>query len=142
MNKPALCQELEYKLAQDVLNKTLIKLSKYLELDEVKQAGVHPGNVHKYVVPFPFYLVANYPSKLRPCRLVVAPNCPNSSTRLSINDSLHSGLHQLPAIRAVLLKFRCALSFTLSDLSAYYKRNILSPESALLSAIWLQASDD
>ena len=61
---------------------------------------------------------------------------------MSIKDSLHSSLQQLPAICAVLLKFRCALSFTLSDLSAYYKRNLLSPESALLSAIWLQASDD
>ena len=103
---PALCKELEYKLAQDVLNKTLIKLSKYLELDEVKQAGVHPGNVHEYVVLSPIHLVTNYVSKLSPRRLIVAPNRPNSSTRLSINDSLHSGLHQLPAIRAVLLKFR------------------------------------
>ena len=66
-NKPALCKELEYKLAQDVLNRTLIKLSKYLELDEVKQAGVHLGNVHEYVVPSPIHLVTNYASKLSLC---------------------------------------------------------------------------
>ena len=40
----------------------------------------------------------------------------------------------------MLLKFRLSLSFAVSDLCAFYKRNILDPAGSLMSAIYLQGN--
>merc|ERR1711867_95588 len=77
-----------------------------------------------------------------PLRLVVAPNRPDTMMRQSINSALHSGLPQLPRIQEVLLKFRLSLSFAVSDLCAFYKRNILDPAGSLMSAIEVIGNPD
>ena len=135
-----MCTELAHKLAEDVDQKVLIKLDDYLKLPEVKQMGITRETAHANIVPSAIHLVANLASSSSPLRLVVAPNHPEATTRQSINSALHSGLPQLPKIQEVLLKFRLSLSFAVSDLCAFYKRNILDPAGSLMSAIYLQGN--
>ena len=130
-----MCTELAHKLAEDVDQKVLIKLDDYLNLPEVKQAGITRETAHANIVPSAIHLVANLASSSSPLRLVVVPNRLEATTCQSINSVLHSGLPQLPKIQEVLLKFGLSLSFAVSDLCAFYKRNILDPAGSLMSAI-------
>ena len=141
-NKPFMCLELAHKLAEDVDQGVLMKLDDYLELPEVKKLGITRETAHANIVPSAIHLVANLSSASSPLRLVVAPNRQEATTRQSINSALHSGLSQLPKIREVLLKYRLSLSFAVSDLCAFYKRNILDPAGSLMSAIYLQGNPD
>ena len=95
---------------------------------------------HANIVPSAIHLVANLASSSSPLRLVVAPNRPEATRHQPINSALHSGLPQLPKIQEVLLKFRLSLSLAVSDLCAFYKRNILNPPRSLMSAIYLQGN--
>ena len=139
-NKPYMCLELAHKLSEDVDQGVLMKLDDYLELPEVKELGITRQSAHANIVPSAIHLVANLSSASSPIRLVVAPNRPDGTTRQSINSALHSGLPQLPAIQQVLLKYRLSLSLCISDLCAFYKRNILDPAGSLMSAIYLQGN--
>ena len=105
-------------------------------------AGINHHNVHEYVVPAPLHLITNPACKSSPVRLVVATNRPHPNTQMSINDTFHGGLPHVPAIRSVVLMFHFALSLSLSNLSSYYKRNILDPGSSLMPTILLQGDDN
>ena len=50
-DKPYMCAELAHKLAEDVDQKVLIKLDDYLELPEVKRAGITRETAHANIVP-------------------------------------------------------------------------------------------
>ena len=136
--KPHMASEIAHKLSEDVDQGVLVKLSDFLELDEVKSQNIDHTNVDKLVVPSPLHIVGNLGSKSSPVRLVVTPNRVNQSTRQSINSAFHSGLPQLPKMQEILYKYRFSLSFAVADLVAFYKRNILDPVGSLLSAIYLQ----
>ena len=140
--KPAMAQEVTFKLREDVNNGTLLKLKDYLTLPDVQAAGITTQNCEDFIVPSPLHLVTNVNSMSSPVRLVVAPNRQNKITRQTINQCLHSGLHGLPSIQTVLLRYRFSLTSCLSDLSCYYKKNLLDPFGSLLSAIWLQGSPE
>ena len=135
-----MCLELAHKLKEDVDQGVLMKLSDYLELPEVRKLGITRETAHANIVPSAIHLVANLSSASSPLRLVVAPNRQEPTTRQSINSAFHSGLPQLPQIKQVLLKYRLSLSFAISDLCAFYKRNILDPAGSLMSAIYLQGN--
>ena len=139
-NKPFMCAELAHKLSEDVDQVVLVKLEDYLKLPEIKKLGITNETVHANIVPLAIHLVANLSSSSLPLRLVVAPNRQEITTRQSINSALHSSLPQLPKIQEVLLKFRLSLSLAMSDLCAFYKRNILDPAGSLMSAIYLQGN--
>ena len=135
-----MCAELAHKLSEDVDQGVLMKLEDYLKLPEVKKLGITRETAHANIVPSAIHLVANLSSSTSPLRLVVAPNRKELTTRQSINSALHSGLPQLPKIQEVLLKYRLSLSLAISDLCAFYKRNILDPAGSLMSAIYLQGN--
>ena len=80
-NKPFMCSELAHKLAEDVDQGVLLKLDDHLKLPEVKKMGITKETVHSIVVPSAIHLVANLASSSSPLRLVVAPNCPEATTR-------------------------------------------------------------
>ena len=142
VGKPAISKEIAFKLSEDIDQGILLKLDDFLKLDEVKKEGINRDNVSEYVVPSPLHVVGNPGSNSSPIRLVVAPNRPNTTTRQTINQALHTGLPQLPKLQEVLLKFRFSLSFVVADLVAFYKRNVLDPHGSLMSAIYLQEGDD
>merc|ERR1712089_72690 len=62
-DKPAMAKEVPYKLRADVNNEILIKLSEFLQLPEVKQAGITMKNAQEFICPAPLHLVANVNSK-------------------------------------------------------------------------------
>ncbi len=84
-DKPAMAKEVTYKLRADVNNGVLIKLSEFLQLPEVKQAGITMKNAQEFICPAPLHLVANVNSKSSPVRMVIAPHRQHTITRQSIN---------------------------------------------------------
>ena len=82
-----MCAELAHKLQEDVDQKVLIKLEDYLNLPEVKQAGIMRETAHENIVPSAIHLVANLASSSSPLRLVIAPNRPEATTCQSINSA-------------------------------------------------------
>ena len=78
-NKPHMSRELGFKLSQDVDSGVLLKISDFLELPEVKAAGITATNYHQFVVPSPIHIVANLGSRSSPICLVVAPNRENQT---------------------------------------------------------------
>ena len=133
-----MANDIAHKLSEDVNQGVLMKLSDFLKLDEVKSQNIDKTSVNQLVVLSPLHIVGNLGSKSSPMRLVVTPNRINRSTRQSINSAFHSGLPQLPKMQEILCKYRLSLSFTVADLVAFYKRNIIDPFGSLLSAIYLQ----
>ena len=57
MDKPAMAREVTYKLRADVTNGVLVKLSEFLQLPEVKQAGITMENAQEFICPAPLHLV-------------------------------------------------------------------------------------
>ena len=137
-DKPAMAREVTYKLRADVTNGVLLKLSDFLQLPEVKQAGITMENAKEFICPAPLHLVANVNSKSSPVRMVIAPHRQHTITRQSINDNLSAGHHGLPSLQRTILRYRLSTSSSLADLSCYYKRSIIDPLGSLMSAIWLQ----
>lgn len=137
-DKPAMAKEVTYKLRADVNNGVLIKLSEFLQLPEVKQAGITMKNAQEFICPAPLHLVANVNSKSSPVTMVIAPHRQHTITRQSINDNLSAGHHGLPSLQRTILRYRLSTSLSLADLSCYYKRSIIDPLGSLMSAIWLQ----
>ena len=86
-------------------------------------------------------MVANVNSKSSPVRMIIALHRPNMTIKQSINDSLHSGHHELLSLQKTILRFRLAVSIALANLSCYYKRSIIDPLGSLMSAIWLQGEE-
>ena len=62
--------ELTYKLRADVTNGVLLKLTDFLELPDIKQAGITLQNAQKYICPALLHMVANMNSKSSPVRIV------------------------------------------------------------------------
>ena len=142
MDKPAMAREVTYKLRADVTNGVLVKLSEFLQLPEVKQAGITMENAQEFICPAPLHLVANVNSKSSPVRMVIAPHKQHTITRQSINDNLSAGHHGLPSLQRTILRYRLSTSSALADLSCYYKRSLIDPLGSLMSAIWLQGDPD
>ena len=90
--------EVTYKLRADVDNGVLLKLTEFLILPEVIQAGINLQNAQKFICPAPLHMVANLNSKSSPVRMVIAPHRPHMTTKQSINDALYSGHNGLPSI--------------------------------------------
>ena len=133
-DRPAMAQEITFKLRADVRNGVLVKLSDFLQLPEAIQAGITSENAQKYICPAPLHLVANPNSKSTPVRMVIAPHKPHMLTRQSINDALASGHHGLPSLQRTILRYRLSLCSSVADLSCYYKRSIIDPLN--LQAYW------
>ena len=130
-----------YKLRANANNGILVKLSEFLKLPEVIEAGITLEEARKRITPAPIHMVSNVNSKSSPVRMVIAPHQPHKVTKQSINDALHAGHHGLPSIQETLLRFRLSVSIVLADLSCYYKRSIINPLGSLMSAIWLQGKE-
>ena len=141
-DKPYMAAEITYKLKADVTSGVLLKLRDFLKLPEVHQAGISKKNVQNYICPAPLHMVANINSKSSPVRLVIAPHRQNTTTHKSINDALAAGHHGLPSIQKTILRYRLSSSSALADLSCYYKRSVIDPLGSLMSAIWLQGTED
>ena len=137
-----MAKEVTYKRRADVNNGVLIKLSDFLKLPEVMEAGITMENAKDFICPAPLHLVANVNSKSSPVRMVIAPHRQHTITRQSINDSLSAGHHGLPSLQRTILRYRLSTSSSLADLSCYYKRSIIDPLGSLMSAIWLQGDPD
>ena len=105
-DRPAMAQEITFKLRADVRNGVLVKLSDFLKLPEAIKAGITPENAQKFICPAPLHLVANPNSKSTPVRMVIAPHNPHMLTRQSINDALASGHHGLPSLQRTFLRYR------------------------------------
>ena len=142
MDKPAMAKEVTHKLRADVNNGVLIKLSDFLKLPEVIEAGITMENAKEFICPAPLHLVSNANSKSSPVRMVIAPHRQHTITRQSINDSLSAGHHGLPSLQRTILRYRLSTSSSLADLSCYYKRSLIDPLGSLMSAIWLQGTPD
>ena len=61
--KLSISKELSFKLARDIDNEILVKLSEYLELPLVKYEEISTKNVSEYLCPSTIHLVANSASK-------------------------------------------------------------------------------
>ena len=134
--------EVTYKLRADVNNGVLVKLTEFLKLPEVIQAGITLQDAKKFITPDLLHMVANVNSKSSPVRMVIALDRPLMTTKQLINDALHSGHHRLPSLQKTILRLRLAVSIALVDLSCYYKRSIIDPLGSLMSAIWLQGEEN
>ena len=121
-DKPNMAEEVTYKLRADVNNGILVKLSEFLKLPEVVEAGITLEEARRRITPAPIHMVSNINSKSSPVRMVIAPHQPHKVTKQSINDALHAGHHGLPSIQDTILRFRLSVSIALADLSCYYKR--------------------
>ena len=73
-DKPAMAEELTYKLRADVINGVLLKLTDFLKFTDVKKAGINLENAQKYICPAPLHMAANINSKSSPIRMVIAPH--------------------------------------------------------------------
>merc|ERR1711867_247876 len=137
-DKPAMAKEVTYKLRADVNNRVLIKLSEFLKLPEVMEAGITMENAKDFICPAPLHLVANANSKSSPVRMVIAPHRQHTITSSGINDNLSAGHHGLPSLQRTVLRYRLSTSSSLADLSCYYKRSLIDPLGSRMSVIWLQ----
>ena len=52
-DKPTMAKELTYKLRVDVTNGVLLKLTDFLQLPEVKEAGITMENAQQFLCPAP-----------------------------------------------------------------------------------------
>ena len=86
-------------LRADVNNGILVKLSEFLKLPEVVEAGITLEEARKRITPAPIHMVSNINSKSSPVRMVITPHQPHKVTKQSINDALHAGHHGLPSIQ-------------------------------------------
>ena len=57
--KPHWAAEVPYKLRAHVKNRVLVKLTDFLELPKVKEAGITLQNAQIFISPAPLHLVAN-----------------------------------------------------------------------------------
>ena len=89
-------QELNFKLCQDEDAGTLMKLTDFLETEEVKTAGVTKKNVSSYITPSSILVVYNPTSTNTKARLCVAPNRKVKNFTGTINDMCISGWHHIP----------------------------------------------
>ena len=92
-DKPNMAAEMTYKLRADVNNGILVKLSEFLKLPEVVEAGITLEEARKRITPAPIHMVSKVNSKSSLVRMVIAPHQPHKVTKQSINDALHAGHH-------------------------------------------------
>ena len=104
-DKPNMAAEITYKLRADANNRILVKLSEFLKLPEVIEAGITLEEARKQITPAPIHMVSNINSKLSPVRMVIAPHKPHKVTTQSITDALHTEHHELPSIQDTILRF-------------------------------------
>ena len=83
--------EVIYMLRADVNNGVLVRLTDFLKLPKVIEAGITLKDTKKFITPAPLHMVANVNSKSSPVRMIIAPHRPHMTTKQSINDSLQSG---------------------------------------------------
>ena len=62
-DKPATAAEVTFKLRADINNGVLLKLTDFLQLPEVVEAGVTMDNVQNLFGPAPLHMVANLNSE-------------------------------------------------------------------------------
>ena len=60
--------EVTYKLRADINNGILVKLSEFLKLPEVVEAGITLEEARKQITPAPIHMVLNINSKSSPVR--------------------------------------------------------------------------
>ena len=108
-DKPNMAAKITYKLRADINNGILVKLSEFLKLPEVVEAGITLEEARKRITLALIHMVSNINSKSSPVRIVITPHQPHKVTKQSINDALHGGHHGLPAI----LRFRLSVSIAL-----------------------------
>ena len=108
-DKPNMAAEITYKLRADANNGILVKLSEFLKLPEVIEAGVTLEEARKRITSAPIHMVSNINSKSSLVRMVIAPHQPHKVTKQSTNDALHAGHHGLPSIQDTILRFRLSV---------------------------------
>ena len=104
-DKPNMATEITYKLRADANNGILVKLSEYLKLPEVIEAGITLEEARKRITPALIHMVSNVNSKSSSMRMVIAPHQPHKVTKQSINDALHARHHGLPSLQETILGF-------------------------------------
>ena len=62
--------EITYKLRADANNGILVKLSEFLKLPEVIEAGITLEEARKWITPAPIHMVSNINSKSSPVRML------------------------------------------------------------------------
>ena len=97
--------EITYKLRADANNRILVKLSEFLKLPEVIEAGITLEEARKQITPAPIHMVSNINSKSLQMKMVIAHHQPHKVTKQSINDTLHAGHHGLPSIQDTILTY-------------------------------------
>ena len=73
-DKPNMTTEVTYKLRADANNGILVKLSEFLKLPEVIEAGVTLEEARKGITLAPIHMVSNMNSKSSLVRMVIAPH--------------------------------------------------------------------
>ena len=137
-DRPLAVREIQFKLRQDVDQGNLIRLSDFLNLSEVKRAGINPATVNDHVTPSSLLLVWNPGSSNTKARLCVSPSRKSRVTNASVNDLCSPGHHHLPQIASSLIGSQLALSEALGDLVSFYTQTKIDLQGALHSAIYLQ----
>ena len=89
-DKPNMAAEITYKLRADANNGILVKLSEFLKLPEVIEAGITLEEARKRITPAPIHMVSNVNSKSSPVRMVIALHQPHKITKQYIDDALHA----------------------------------------------------
>ena len=97
-DKPNMAAVITYEQRADANNGILVKLSEFLKLPEVIEAGITLEEARKRITPAPIHMVSNVNSKSLPVRMVIAPHQPHKVTKQSINHALHAGHYGLPSI--------------------------------------------
>ena len=105
-DKPNMGIMITYKLRAEGNNGILVKLSEFLKLPEVIEAGVKLEEARKRITLAPIHMVSNVNSKSSPGGMVIAPHQPHKVTKQSINDALHARHYGLLSIQQTILRFR------------------------------------
>ena len=98
--------EVTYKLRADVNNGVLVKLTEFLQLPEVIDAGTTLKEARKFITPAPLHMVDNVHSKSTTVRMVTTPPRSHRVTKQSTIDNLKLEHHGLPTLQKRIPRFR------------------------------------
>ena len=115
-DKPHMAAEVTYKLRADVNNGVLVKLTDFLQLPEVIEAGITLKEDQKFITPTLLHMVDNVHSKSSTVRMVTAPPFSHRITKQSTIVDLKLEHHGPPRLQKRIPRFRLSVSITLADL--------------------------
>jgi hypothetical protein len=133
--------EINYKLAKDHSDKTLMKLDKYLETEAVKEAGITWSNHKKHLMFSGVSIAMNIGSGNSKTRLCADPSIRSRVSGTRVNETLASPLPHIPSLRRHCLDMVLNPIIAFADLQNFYCRVAVGPKGALASTFLLMTDD-